>query len=116
MGAAYGEVWYVIFFPLLSSGKRDTQNTLCALADADSKKKTEFPLFLTTWHMFFATVVTQCLAKFTTILDSRHKVPMNRETYTRAILPIGLFFSFSLICGNVAYLYLSVSFIQMLKV
>lgn len=41
---------------------------------------------------------------------------MNRETYTRAILPIGLFFSFSLICGNVAYLYLSVSFIQMLKV
>jgi len=86
----------------------------CALADAF--KKTEFPLFLTTWHMFFATVVTQCLAKFTTILDSRHKVPMNRETYTRAILPIGLFFSFSLICGNVAYLYLSVSFIQMLKV
>ena len=40
---------------------------------------------------------------------------MNRETYTRAILPVGLFFSFSLICGNVAYLYLSVSFIQMLK-
>lgn len=113
MGAAYGEVWYVLFFFFPSSGKKDTQNTLCALADA---KKPEFPLFLTTWHMFFATVVTQCLAKFTTILDSRHKVPMNRETYTRAILPIGLFFSFSLICGNVAYLYLSVSFIQMLKV
>lgn len=108
--AKFGMFFYLPFF---SSGKRDTQNTLCALADA---KKTEFPLFLTTWHMFFATVVTQCLAKFTTILDSRHKVPMNRETYTRAILPIGLFFSFSLICGNVAYLYLSVSFIQMLKV
>ncbi|USW55200.1 Putative sugar phosphate transporter domain-containing protein [Septoria linicola] len=77
--------------------------------------KFEFPLFLTTWHMAFATVVTQGLAKFTTVLDSRHKVPMNRETYTRAILPIGLFFSFSLICGNVAYMYLSVSFIQMLK-
>lgn len=30
-------------------------------------------------------------------------------------MPIGLFFSASLICGNVAYLYLSVSFIQMLK-
>lgn len=111
MGAAYGEVWYVIFFFLFSFREEGG----CALADADAKK-TEFPLFLTTWHMFFATVVTQCLAKFTTILDSRHKVPMNRETYTRAILPIGLFFSFSLICGNVAYLYLSVSFIQMLKV
>ena len=34
----------------------------------------------------------------------------------RAIVPIGVVFSLSLICGNVAYLYLSVSFIQMLKV
>lgn len=115
MGAAYGEVWYVVFFPLFFLLFVYRVGGGCALADADAKK-TEFPLFLTTWHMFFATVVTQCLAKFTTILDSRHKVPMNRETYTRAILPIGLFFSFSLICGNVAYLYLSVSFIQMLKV
>ena len=65
--------------------------------------------------MVFATAVTQGLAKFTTVLDSRHKVPMDTQTYIRAILPIGLFFSFSLICGNVAYLYLSVSFIQMLK-
>jgi hypothetical protein len=66
--------------------------------------------------MAFATVVTQCLARFTTVLDSRHKVPMSRDTYIKAIMPIGLFFSFSLICGNVAYMYLSVSFIQMLKV
>lgn len=65
--------------------------------------------------MVFATLATQALAKFTTVLDSRHKVPMNTQTYSRAIVPIGLFFSFSLICGNVAYLYLSVSFIQMLK-
>lgn len=33
-----------------------------------------------------------------------------------AIVPIGVLFSFSLIFGNVAYMYLSVSFIQMLKV
>jgi len=75
----------------------------------------KFPLFLTTWHMVFAAVVTQGLAKFSTVLDSRHKVPMTPQLYMRAIVPIGLFFSFSLICGNVAYLYLSVSFIQMLK-
>ncbi|EME77455.1 uncharacterized protein MYCFIDRAFT_46341 [Pseudocercospora fijiensis CIRAD86] len=75
----------------------------------------KFALFLTTWHMFFSTACTQGLARFTTVLDSRHKVPMSRDTYIRAILPIGLFFSASLICGNVAYLYLSVSFIQMLK-
>lgn len=66
--------------------------------------------------MVFATVMTQGLAKFTTVLDGRHKVPMTPQLYMRAIVPIGLFFSFSLICGNVAYLYLSVSFIQMLKV
>ncbi|KAJ5279616.1 sugar phosphate/phosphate translocator [Penicillium angulare] len=74
-----------------------------------------FPLFLTTWHMVFATAMTQGLARFTNILDSRHKVPMNPSTYARAIVPIGIMFSLSLICGNLAYMYLSVSFIQMLK-
>ncbi|KAJ5140275.1 sugar phosphate/phosphate translocator [Penicillium atrosanguineum] len=80
-----------------------------------SSAKFNFPLFLTTWHMVFATAMTQILARCTTILDSRHKVPMNPATYTRAIVPIGIMFSLSLICGNLAYLYLSVSFIQMLK-
>ncbi|KAJ5347634.1 hypothetical protein MYU51_003633 [Penicillium brevicompactum] len=79
------------------------------------KANFNFPLFLTTWHMVFATAMTQILARFTTILDSRHKVPMNPTTYSRAIMPIGIMFSLSLICGNLAYLYLSVSFIQMLK-
>ncbi|KAJ5894288.1 sugar phosphate/phosphate translocator [Penicillium taxi] len=75
----------------------------------------KFALFLTTWHMVFATAMTQFLARFTTVLDSRHKVPMTPATYGRAIVPIGIMFSLSLICGNLAYLYLSVSFIQMLK-
>lgn len=77
--------------------------------------KFNFPLFLTTWHMVFATTMTQIMAKCTSTLDSRHKVPMTTQTYMRAIVPIGIMFSLSLICGNVAYLYLSVSFIQMLK-
>ncbi|KAK1148813.1 hypothetical protein N8T08_008698 [Aspergillus melleus] len=77
--------------------------------------KFDFPLFLTSWHMTFATVMTQILAHFTDKLDSRHKVPMTPVTYTKAIVPIGIMFSLSLICGNLAYLYLSVSFIQMLK-
>ena len=37
-------------------------------------------------------------------------------SYRRAIAPIGLLFSGTLWLGNAAYLYLSVSFIQMLKV
>jgi len=77
--------------------------------------KFQFPIFLTTWHLVFATIMTQILARFTTILDSRKKVPMNGRVYLRAIVPIGLFFSLSLICGNQAYLHLSVAFIQMLK-
>ncbi|KAJ4411956.1 hypothetical protein N0V91_001094 [Didymella pomorum] len=77
--------------------------------------KFHFPIFLTTWHLVFATIMTQILARFTTILDSRKKVPMTGKVYLRAIVPIGLFFSLSLICGNQAYLYLSVAFIQMLK-
>ncbi|KAH7075036.1 triose-phosphate transporter family-domain-containing protein [Paraphoma chrysanthemicola] len=77
--------------------------------------KFHFPIFLTTWHLIFATVMTQFLARFTSVLDSRKKVPMTGRVYLRAIVPIGLFFSLSLICGNQAYLYLSVAFIQMLK-
>lgn len=73
-------------------------------------------IFLTTWHLTFATLMTQFLARFTNVLDSRKKVPMNGRVYLRAIVPIGIFFSLSLICGNQAYLYLSVAFIQMLKV
>jgi hypothetical protein len=60
--------------------------------------------------------MTQGLARFTSVLDSRKKVPMTGKVYLRAIVPIGVMFSLSLICGNVTYLYLSVSFIQMLKV
>ncbi|XWX01501.1 hypothetical protein V2A60_009529 [Cordyceps javanica] len=74
-----------------------------------------FPLFLTTWHMTFAAAMTQLLARYTTLLDSRHNVPMDFEIYKRTILPIVILFSLSLIGGNLAYLYLSVSFIQMLK-
>lgn len=66
--------------------------------------------------MGFATLMTQLLARFTTVLDSRKEVPMTGHVYLRTIVPIGVMFSLSLICGNLTYLYLSVSFIQMLKV
>lgn len=74
-----------------------------------------FPIVLTTWHMVFATFMTQVLSRTTTLIDGRKTVKMTGKVYLRAILPIGFFFSLSLICGNKAYLYLSVSFIQMLK-
>jgi hypothetical protein len=75
-----------------------------------------FPIFLTTWHLLFATIATQTLARTTSLLDGLKTVKMDGKTYLHAIVPIGVFFSLSLICSNQAYLYLSVAFIQMLKV
>ncbi|TQV92580.1 hypothetical protein V2A60_009053 [Cordyceps javanica] len=75
----------------------------------------KYPVILTTYHLVFATVVTQIMARYTTMLDSRKAVKMTGRIYLRAVVPIGVFFSASLILSNVAYLYLSVSFIQMLK-
>jgi hypothetical protein len=60
--------------------------------------------------------MTQILARTTSLLDGLKTVKMDGRTYLRAIVPIGLFFSLSLIFSNQAYLYLSVAFIQMLKV
>ncbi|KKO96973.1 hypothetical protein THAR02_10918 [Trichoderma harzianum] len=55
------------------------------------------------------------MARWTTMLDGRKTVKMTGRVYLRAVVPIGIFFSLSLICGNLTYLYLSVAFIQMLK-
>ncbi|KAL2021126.1 hypothetical protein VTK56DRAFT_7432 [Thermocarpiscus australiensis] len=74
-----------------------------------------YPVILTTYHLTFATIMTQLLARYTTLLDGRKTVKMTGRVYLRAIVPIGFFFSLSLICGNLTYLYLSVAFIQMLK-
>ncbi|KAK1832165.1 triose-phosphate transporter family-domain-containing protein [Podospora conica] len=74
-----------------------------------------YPVILTTYHMVIATIMTQLLARYTTLLDGRKTVKMTGRVYLRAIVPIGFFFSLSLICGNITYLYLSVAFIQMLK-
>ncbi|KAL2155308.1 hypothetical protein VTH82DRAFT_49 [Thermothelomyces myriococcoides] len=74
-----------------------------------------YPVLLTTYHLAFASVMTQLLARYTTLLDGRKTVKMTGRVYLRAIVPIGFFFSLSLICGNLTYLYLSVAFIQMLK-
>jgi drug/metabolite transporter (DMT)-like permease len=72
-------------------------------------------VILTCWHLVFATVATQLLARTTKLLDGRKKVKMTGRTYLRAIVPIGLLYSLSLVCSNQVYLYLSVAFIQMLK-
>lgn len=75
-----------------------------------------YPVFLTTFHMAFSTVGTRVLARYTHLLDGLSSVEMTTERWYRNILPIGALFSASLVTSNMAYLTLSVSFIQMLKV
>ncbi|KAI4190984.1 MAG: hypothetical protein L6R41_000434 [Letrouitia leprolyta] len=77
--------------------------------------KFHYPVTLTCWHLTFATIMTQIMSRTTTLLDGRKTVKMTGKIYLRAIVPIGAFFSLSLICGNITYLYLGVAFIQMLK-
>ncbi|KAI1375176.1 TPT-domain-containing protein [Hypoxylon crocopeplum] len=72
-------------------------------------------VILTWWHMTFATLATQVLARTTSILDGRHKIKMTPRLYMRAVVPIGLLYSGSMVSSTLVYLYLSVPFIQMLK-
>ncbi|KAL8656782.1 MAG: hypothetical protein Q9210_000025 [Variospora velana] len=72
-------------------------------------------ILLTCYHLTFATITTQILARFSTMLEGRHLVRMTPKLYMRAIVPIGVLYSLSLVCSNLPYLYLSVAFIQMLK-
>ncbi|PHH86126.1 hypothetical protein CDD83_10687 [Cordyceps sp. RAO-2017] len=57
-----------------------------------------YPVFLTCWHLVFST-----------------KLCMTPSLYLRTVCPIGVLYSASLVCSNLAYLYLSVPFIQILK-
>ncbi|KAF2148651.1 TPT-domain-containing protein [Myriangium duriaei CBS 260.36] len=74
-----------------------------------------FPITLTAWHLAFATVCTQLMARTTSVLDTRKDSPMTPSLYCRTILPISGLVVLSMVCGNAVYLYLTVSFIQMLK-
>ncbi|EIE22024.1 plastidic phosphate translocator-like protein [Coccomyxa subellipsoidea C-169] len=70
-----------------------------------------YPITLTMWHMLFSSA----LAFLCVRTDYVPSVNMTADTYFRAVIPIGALFAGTLWLGNAAYLYLSVSFIQMLK-
>lgn len=71
-----------------------------------------YPLSLTLWHMFIcSTVGFLCVRVFK--LVKSHNMPTSE--YMRRVVPIGILYAASLWLSNSAYLYLSVSFIQMTK-
>ena len=77
--------------------------------------KFPYPMFLTTWHMFFATIMTQVLSRTTNMLPGVKENKVNGDVVLKQIIPVTLFFATSLVMSNKAYIYLSVSYIQMLK-
>lgn len=74
-----------------------------------------FPMFLTTWHMALATFITQVMARTTSRLPGVHEKKVDANALKTKIMPVSAFFALSLVLSNKAYIYLSVSYIQMLK-
>lgn len=72
-----------------------------------------YPLSLTLIHMAFSSGLAFLLVRVFKLVEPC--ASMTRELYFRSIIPIGLLFSLSLWFSNSAYIFLSVSFIQMLK-
>ena len=72
-------------------------------------------MFLTSWHMILATILTQIMARTTSMLPAANANQVTFQDIKTRIVPVALLFSISLIFSNKAYVYLSVSYIQMLK-
>ncbi|KAI3981992.1 hypothetical protein MKX01_018898 [Papaver californicum] len=71
-----------------------------------------FPITLTMIHMSFCSGLAFILVR---VLKLVEPVSMSKELYISSVVPIGALYSLSLWFSNSAYIYLSVSFIQMLK-
>ncbi|BGO91432.1 hypothetical protein NBRC10512_003092 [Rhodotorula toruloides] len=84
-----------------------------------SDLKFRHPVALTTIHLAFQTLATRLLRRYTNMVDKAKELEatgtMNRDSFLRKIVPVGLLFSASLVLSNWVYLRLSVSFIQMIK-
>uniref|UniRef100_A0A7N0URH4 Sugar phosphate transporter domain-containing protein n=1 Tax=Kalanchoe fedtschenkoi TaxID=63787 RepID=A0A7N0URH4_KALFE len=71
-----------------------------------------FPVSLTIIHMAFCSALAFLLVRVFRAVDP---VAMSADLYLTSIVPISLLYALSLWLSNSAYIYLSVSFIQMLK-
>ncbi len=77
--------------------------------------KFPFPMFLCCWHMCLATILTRVMSKTTNMLTGVSQGKVDMSVMKKKIFPVAILFSISLILSNKAYIFLSVSYIQMLK-
>ncbi|PWA94295.1 hypothetical protein CTI12_AA052260 [Artemisia annua] len=71
-----------------------------------------YPISLTMIHMLFCSLLAYAIINVVKLVEP---VQMTRDVYLKSVVPIGFLYSVSLWLSNSAYIYLSVSFIQMLK-
>lgn len=74
-----------------------------------------YPMFLCSWHMILATIITRLMVRYTNMLPGAREGKVNSQVFTNKIIPVAACFAVSLVLSNKAYIYLSVSYIQMLK-
>ena len=74
-----------------------------------------FPISLTMVHMAFCSSLAVALVRVLRVVDLPSSPAMTSQLYLSSVVPIGALYSLSLWFSNSAYIYLSVSFIQMLK-
>lgn len=73
-----------------------------------------YPLLLSTWYLLFIAITTQLLAGLRVISEKQLANDVFRNP--RYFIPVAVLFSLSLITGNVAYVHLSIPYIQIIKV
>ncbi|KAJ6802761.1 plastidic phosphate translocator-like protein 1 [Iris pallida] len=74
-----------------------------------------FPISLTMVHMGFCSSLAFLIIRVLRLVEPPTSPPMTKDLYIASVVPIGALYSLSLWFSNSAYIYLSVSFIQMLK-
>uniref|UniRef100_A0A0E0MC86 Sugar phosphate transporter domain-containing protein n=1 Tax=Oryza punctata TaxID=4537 RepID=A0A0E0MC86_ORYPU len=74
-----------------------------------------FPISLTMIHMAFCASLAVVLVRVLRVVAVPTSPPMTPGLYAASVVPIGALYALSLWFSNSAYIYLSVSFIQMLK-
>lgn len=100
---------YLLVYILLSSGQIFFNKWVLS----DSKFNFPYPVGLTLLHMVFSTLL--CFLVVRVFEWVKLKQGMTYDIYISSVLPIGATFALTLWLGNTSYLYISVSFAQMLK-